>query len=120
MELAFSACDCFGEGPIREIVVKFIILALIVLLAVLELLQINITAWELVIKIIAIMLVVGIVVVEFRKLRPRLCHAFIYRNKETGAIVYCENDQGDDTRDFHKLGDGQIPCDQVGECFFVK
>ena len=104
----------------REIVVKFVILALVVFLVVVEVLRIDITIWEIVVKLLAAVLLVGIIIVEIRKVRPRLCNAFIYRAKETGSIVYCNNDVGDETRDFKKLGDGRVPCDQVVECYFVK
>jgi hypothetical protein len=104
----------------REIVVKFVILALVVFLLIVEVLKIDIAIWEIVVKLVAIVLLVGIIVVEIRKLRPKLCDAFIYRAKETGSIVYCNNDVGDETRDFKKLGEGRVPCDQVVECYFVK
>jgi hypothetical protein len=97
-----------------------VILALVVFLLIVEVLKIDIAIWEIVVKLVATVLLVGIIVVEIRKLRPKLCNAFIYRAKETGSIVYCNNDVGDETRDFKKLGEGRVPCDQVVECYFVK
>jgi len=44
------------------------------------------------------------------------CAAFIYRNRETGKLVYCTNDSGDATPDYVKIGAGDFPCDQTGYC----
>ncbi|MFN0104777.1 MAG: hypothetical protein ACKV2U_22160 [Bryobacteraceae bacterium] len=106
----------------KEILVKILIFVLVLTLLVVEVLKIDIQVWEIVIKIVVLVLTLAIIVVEVQKAakRKRLCHAFIYQHKENRSIVYCENDQGDETRDFRRIGEGQIPCDQVGQCFFVR
>jgi len=66
---------------------------------------------------------------HYRRLPPRLkprwrrnypfvekCAAFIYRNRETGKMLYCTNDSGDATPDYVKIGAGDFPCDQTGYC----
>jgi hypothetical protein len=44
------------------------------------------------------------------------CAAFIYRNRETGKMLYCTNDSGDSTSDYVKIGAGDFPCGQTGYC----
>lgn len=101
--------------PKQEIVVKVIVLVLLIFLLVIEILVIDIRIVEIIVTLIAVLLTLLIVVVEIRRPK-RLCHAFIYKHKENGSIIYCENDQGDETRDFRKLGEGEMPCDLVDRC----
>jgi len=106
----------------KEIITKIFIFTFVAILAIVEIVQINIQVWEIVIKIMVLVLTLIIIIVEVRQRarHKKLCHAFIYQHKENRSIVYCDNDQGDDTRDFHKIGEGQVPCDQLGHCSFVK
>ena len=34
--------------------------------------------------------------------------AYIYKNKTTGELLYCENDQGDDLKDFTFVAEASI------------
>ena len=104
--------------PRQEIVVKIVVLVLLVFLLLIEILVIDIRIVQIVVTLIAVLLTLTIVIVEIRRPR-RLCDAFIYKHKENGSLQYCENDQGDETRDFRKLGEGKMPCDLVDRCSFA-
>lgn len=101
-----------------EKTLRVFIFVLVLILLVVELLKIDIQIWEILIKVVVLVLTVVIIVVEVRK--KKMCHGFIYQHKENRSIVYCNNDQGNETRDFVKIGDGQVPCELTGDCFFVK
>jgi len=108
----------------REIVVKIVIFILVFFLLILELvrIEINLEVWLIVIKVLVLILTLIIIVVEVKKENraKKICRAFIYQHKENRSIVFCENDQGDETRDFRKVGEGTFPCDKVNRCSFVK
>ncbi len=107
----------------KEILVKVLIFLLVLILLILEFLKIGIPGWEIIIKLLVLLLLIIIIVVEAKKpkkKKKKLCHAFIYQHKENRSIFYCDNDSGDETRDFRKIGDGPVPCDQVDHCDFVK
>lgn len=105
--------------PKQEIVVKIFVLILLIFLLLVEIFVIDIRLIRIVVTLVALILTLVIVVVEVRRPK-RLCHAFIYKHKENGSIRYCENDEGDETRDFRKLGEGKMPCDLVEKCFFAR
>ena len=42
--------------------------------------------------------------------------AHIYENRETGELLYCSNDQGENTTDFKYVGTGKVPKDQIVYC----
>jgi len=69
-----------------------------------------------------LLLMVVIIVAERKKAAAaaKMCEAFIYQHKENRSIVYCENDEGDETRDFRKIGQGRIRCDLVSRCAFAR
>ena len=102
-------------NPNQEIIVKVIVLVLLVFLLVVEILVIDIRIVQIVVTLVAVLLTLIIIVVEVRRPR-RLCDAFIYKSRKTGALLYCRNDQGDETQDFVKLGEGKVPCDWVLLC----
>ena len=105
--------------PVQEITLKILIFVLVLILLVVEVffIDINIRIIEIAIKIIALVLLLVIIIVEIRN---RTCHAFIYQHKENGTFQYCSNDQGEETRDFRKVGEGEFPCEQVGRCSFAR
>ena len=96
----------------QEIVVKIVILSIILILLIVEVFVIDIRIIQISITVIALILTLVIIIVEVRK-GKRKCHAFIYKNKESGVLLFCKNDQGNETRDFVKVGEGTLPCDQV-------
>jgi hypothetical protein len=105
-----------------EISIKILIFTLVFVLLVVELLVIQIQFIEIVIKLLVLVLTLVIIIVERRKAAAaaKMCNAFIYQHKENRSIVYCENDEGDETRDFRKIGEGRIRCDLVGRCSFAR
>ncbi len=98
--------------PAQEILVKTAILFLVLFLLIVEILVIDIRIIQIVVTLVAVILLIVIIVVEVRRPK-RLCHAFIYQNRETGELLFCKNDAGNNPRDFRKVGEGQVPCDQV-------
>ncbi|HEX5708955.1 MAG TPA: hypothetical protein VFX96_16765 [Pyrinomonadaceae bacterium] len=105
----------------KEIMVKIFIFCLVLILLIVEVLRIQIEFWEIVIKIAVLVLTLVIIVVEVRVVEKakKQCRAFIYQSKsELRSIVLCANDQGDETKDFIKVGEGMVPCDRVVNCFF--
>jgi hypothetical protein len=55
---------------------------------------------------------------EPEKKAPKLCQAYFYKGRETGAIFACDKDLGDNLKDFVKMGDGLYPCELVVHCAF--
>ncbi len=98
--------------PAQEILVKIFIFVLVLFLLIVEILIIDIRIVQIVVTLLALILLLVIIVVEVRRPK-RLCHAFIYQNRESGELLFCRNDAGDNPRDFRKVGEGQVPCDQV-------
>ena len=105
--------------PKQEIVVKIFVLVLLIFLLIIDILVIDIRIVQIIVTLIAVLLTLIIVIVEIRRPK-RLCHAFIYKHKENDSILYCENDEGDETRDFRKLGEGKMPCDLVNRCSLAR
>lgn len=106
----------------QEVVIKVIIFMLVLVLLVVEALVIEILYLEIIIKFIVLALTLIIIIVESRRIREKakMCRAFIYQHRENRSIVYCENDEGDETRDFRKIGEGQVRCDLVSRCSFAR
>ena len=53
-----------------------------------------------------------------RRAAAALCWAHIYSNRTTGALIYCDTDQGA-TRDFRAVGMAMVPCGDIKACWLV-
>ena len=105
--------------PAQEIVVKILVLVLLIFLLLVQILVIDIRLIQIIVTLVAVLLTLVIIVVEVRRPK-RLCDAFIYKHRENGTLLYCENDEGDNTRDFRKLGEAKVPCHLVGRCSLAR